>query len=128
MLCLGGARKSAQEHRSCIRTVIIIVAYYELLNQSVLTQLAPDVLVKGIKVHLHLLGVHLVLWVVRRVLVQIGQQDRLAVRRLDVLARASVSVTARADFVVEGAVDLVLLGTEDGGEVVGHDVRFIRRT
>jgi hypothetical protein len=29
-------------------------------------------------------------------------------------------VAAGADFVVEGAVDLVLLGTEDGGEVVGH--------
>ena len=36
------------------------------------------------------------------------------------LARASVTVAARADFVVEGAVDLVLLGTEDGGKVVGH--------
>jgi hypothetical protein len=30
-------------------------------------------------------------------------------------------VAAGADFVVEGAIDLVLLGTEDGGEVVGHD-------
>jgi hypothetical protein len=37
-----------------------------------------------------------------------------------VFARASVAVAAGADFVVEGAVDLVLLGTEDGGEVVGH--------
>jgi hypothetical protein len=30
-------------------------------------------------------------------------------------------VAAGANLVVEGAVDLVLLGTEDGGEVVGHD-------
>jgi hypothetical protein len=40
-------------------------------------------------------------------------------------------VAAGADFVVEGAVDLVLLGTEDGGEVVGHDggvvCAFVRR-
>ena len=36
-------------------------------------------------------------------------------------ARAAVAVTACADLVVEGAIDLVLLGTEDGGEVVGHD-------
>lgn len=35
-------------------------------------------------------------------------------------ARAAVAVTAGADLVVETAVDLVLLGTEDGGEVVGH--------
>lgn len=70
--------------------------------------------------HLHLLRVHLVLGVVLRVLVKIGQQDGLAVRRLDVLARAPVAVAARADLVVETAVDLVLLGTEDGGEVVGH--------
>lgn len=56
-------------------------------------------------------------------------------------ARAAVSVTACANFVVEGTVDLcysllvasrawletmenahlVLFGTEDGGEIVGHD-------
>jgi hypothetical protein len=30
-------------------------------------------------------------------------------------------VAACADLVVEGAIDLVLLGTEDGGEIVGHD-------
>ena len=70
--------------------------------------------------HLHLLRVHLVLGVVRRVLVQVGQEDRLRVRGLDVLSRAAVAVTAGADLVVEGAVDLVLLRSEDGGEVVRH--------
>lgn len=35
-------------------------------------------------------------------------------------ARAAVTVSAGADLVVERAVDFVLLGTEDGGEVVGH--------
>lgn len=71
--------------------------------------------------HLHLLRVHLVLGIVRRVLVKVGQQDGLRVRRLDVFPRAAVAVAAGANLVVEGAVDLVLLGTEDGGEVVGHD-------
>ena len=36
------------------------------------------------------------------------------------LSRAAVTVSAGADLVVEGAVDFVLLGTEDGGQVVGH--------
>lgn len=35
-------------------------------------------------------------------------------------ARAAVTVSAGADLVVKRAVDLVLLGSEDGGEVVGH--------
>lgn len=38
--------------------------------------------------------------------------------------RAAVAVAAGADFVVKGTVDLVLLGTEDGGEVVGHIGEF----
>jgi len=103
-----------------VLTIVVVVAYYELFDESVLAQLAPDVLVEGVEVHLHLLGVHLVLWVVRRVLIQVRQQDGLAVRGLDVFARAAIAVTTGADFVVEGAVDLVLLRSEDGGEVVGH--------
>lgn len=74
--------------------------------------------------HLHLLGVHLVLRIILRVLVQVRQQDGLTVRRLDVFARAAIAVTAGTDLVVETAVDFVLLGTEDGGEVVGHDGGF----
>jgi hypothetical protein len=35
-------------------------------------------------------------------------------------------VAACADLVVEGAVDLILLGTENGGEVVGHDALMWR--
>lgn len=101
-------------------TIVVVVAHDQLLNKPVLAQLAPNILVEGVKVHLHLLRVHLVLRVVRRVLVQVGQQDRLRVRWLDVLARAAVSVAAGADFVVERAVDLVLLRAEDGREVVRH--------
>jgi hypothetical protein len=101
-------------------TIVVVVAHDQLLDQPVLAQLAPDVLVEGVKVHLHLLRVHLVLGVIRRVLVQVGQEDRLRVRRLDVLSRAAVAVAAGADLVVEGAVDLVLLRSENGGEVVRH--------
>ena len=66
---------------------------------------------------LQLAGVHLVLGVVGRVLVQVGQEDGLRVGGLDVLAAAAVAVAAGADLVVEGAVDFVLFGAEDGGEV-----------
>lgn len=35
--------------------------------------------------------------------------------------RTAIAVTTGSDFVVEGAVDFVLFGTENGGEIVGHD-------
>ena len=69
---------------------------------------------------LQLRRIHLVFWVIGGILVEVGEEDGLAVGGFDVFARAAVAVAAGADFVVEGAVDLVLLGTEDGGEIVGH--------
>lgn len=69
---------------------------------------------------LELRRVHLDLGVVGRVLVEIWQQDRLAVGGLDVFARAAVAVPTGADFVVEGAVDFIGFSAKDGGEVVGH--------
>lgn len=60
------------------------------------------------------------LGIISRVLIEVGHENGLRVRRLDVLARAAIAVAAGADFVVEGAVDLVLLRAEDGGEIVGH--------
>lgn len=84
--------------RSGAHTVIVIIAYNELFQLAVLAQLAPDVLVKSVEVVLQLAGVHPVLGVVRRVLVQVRHEDRLAVRGLDVLPRAAVAVAARADF------------------------------
>ena len=98
-------------------TIIIIIAHDHLLRLAVLAHLAPKVLVKGVKVVLQLARVHLVLGVVGRVLVEVGQEDGLRVGRLDVLPAAAVAVPAGADLIVEGAVDLVLLGAEDGGEV-----------
>lgn len=96
-------------------TIIVIVTHHNFLNLAVLAHLTPDVLVEGVKVVLDLARVHLVLGVERRVLVKIGHEDRLRVRRFDMLARASVPVATGPDLVVEGAVNLVLLGTEDGG-------------
>ncbi len=103
------------------RTIVVIIADDHLLRLAVLAHLAPKVLVKGVKVVLQLARVHLVLGVVGRVLVQVGQEDGLRVGGFDVLAAAAVAVPAGADFVVEGAVDLVLLRAEDGGEVAGGE-------
>lgn len=69
---------------------------------------------------LQLARVHAALVVVGRVLVQVGHEDGLRVRGLDVLARAAVAVAAGADLEVEGAVDLVELRAEDGGEEGRH--------
>lgn len=83
-------------------TVIVVVADDELLQLAVLAQLAPNVLVKGVKVVLQLRRVHPVLGVVRRVLVQVGHEDGLAVRGLDVFSRAAVAVAAGTDFLNDG--------------------------
>lgn len=60
---------------------------------------------------LQLTGVHLVLWIVCRVLIEVWEENRLAVRWLDVFARTSIAVATRANLVIERAVDLVLLGS-----------------
>lgn len=87
-------------------TIIVIVAHDNLLQFAILAHLAPKVLVECIKVILQLHRIHLVLWVVRWILVEVGQEDGLGVGRLDVLSRAAVAMSTRADFIVEGAVDL----------------------
>ena len=66
---------------------------------------------------LQLRRVHFVFGVVGWVLVEVGEEDGLAVGGLDVFAGAAVAVAAGADFVVETAVYFVLLCAEDGGEV-----------
>lgn len=45
--------------------------------------------------------VHAVLGVVSWVLVEVGHEDRLRVRGLDVFSGAAVSVSAGADFLIE---------------------------
>jgi hypothetical protein len=99
-------RRVFQGRTEFVLTIVIVITNNNLLDQPILAQLAPDVLVKRIKVHLDLLRVHLVLGVVLRVLVEVREQDRLRVGWLDVFARAPVAMAAGADFVVEGAVDL----------------------
>ena len=67
--------------------------------------------------HLHLLRVHFILGIIRRILVQVGQEDCLAVGWLDVLSRTAITVTAGTNFVVERAVDLVLFEIVRHGDV-----------
>jgi hypothetical protein len=69
---------------------------------------------------LQLTRIHLNLGVVGWVLVEIGQEDGLAVGGLDVLATAAVAMSTCADFVVEGAIHLVHLRAEDGGQMERH--------
>lgn len=102
-------------------TIIVIVTDNQFLEFAVFAHLAPYVLVKSVEVVLQLTRVHLVLGVVGWVLVHVGHEDGLRVRWLHMFARAAVAVAACTDLVVEGAIDLVLLGTENRGEVVGHD-------
>ena len=61
--------------------------------------------------------VHVCFGIVGGVLVEVGEEDGLAVGGLDVFAGAAVAVAAGADFVVETAVYFVLFCAEDGGEV-----------
>jgi len=99
--------------RELLRTIVIIITNNHLLQLAILAHLAPKVLVKRIEIVLHLLCIHLVLGVVRRVLVEVGEEDGLRVGWLDVFARAAVAVAAGADFVVEGTIHFVLFRAED---------------
>jgi len=100
--------------------IIIVITYNHLLNLPKLAHLAPEILIESIEMVLKLARIHLVLWVVRRVLVQVRQEDGLRVRRFDVFSRAAVAVPAGADLVVERAIYFVGFGAEDGREVVRH--------
>ncbi len=66
--------------------LIIIITNDDLLNLPKLAHLAPEVLVEGVEVVLQLARIHLVLRVVGWVLVQVREQDRLAVGWLDMLS------------------------------------------
>ena len=114
-LLLPPSRDIVFGHRTDRHTIIIIITNHHLLRLPIFTHLAPKVLIEGVEVVLQLRGVHLVFGIVRWVLVQVGEQDRLAVGGFDVFARTPVAVAAGADFVVEAAVYFVLFGAEDGG-------------
>jgi hypothetical protein len=87
-----------------IRTIIVIVANNELLELAVLAELAPNVLVEGVEVVLELGGVHAVLRIVRRVLVEVGHENGLTVGGLDVLSGAAVAVSTSTDFLAGARV------------------------
>jgi len=57
--------------------IIIIITNNHLLNLPKLAHLAPKVLIESIKVILQLTRIHLVLWIVRWVLVEVWQEDGL---------------------------------------------------
>ena len=99
------------------RTVVVIVTYHDLLWLAVFAHLAPKVLVESIEVVLELRRVHVGFGIVGGVLVEVGEEDGLAVGGLDMFAGAAVAVSAGTDFVVETAVYFVLFCAEDGGEV-----------
>ena len=69
-----GAEKKTREN---LHTVIIVIANDDLFNLAKLAHFAPKVLVKGVKVVLQLGGIHLALWIVGRVLIQVWQENRL---------------------------------------------------
>lgn len=85
-------------------TIVVIVADDELFELTIFAQLAPNILVKGIKVVLQLRRVHAVLGVVRRVLVQVRHQDRLTVRWFDMFAGAAIAMAAGTDFLQRKAM------------------------
>lgn len=59
--------------------VIVIVADHNFFNLSVFAHLAPEVLIESIKVVLQLRSIHFVLLIVCWVLVQVWEEDGLAV-------------------------------------------------
>lgn len=61
----GGGGAPAREQL----TVVVVVAYHDLLRLAVLAHFAPKVLVEGVEMVLQLRRIHLVLGVVGRVLV-----------------------------------------------------------
>jgi hypothetical protein len=95
--------------------IVVVVADHNLLNQPILAELAPDVLVERVEVVLELRRVHLVVWEKGWVQVKVREEYRLGVGRFDMLAGASITVSTSANLVVEAAVDLVLLRSENRG-------------
>ena len=55
-------------------TIIVIVTHYQFLQLSVLAHFTPYIFVESIEVVLELAGVHLVLWIVCRVLVHVWHE------------------------------------------------------
>ena len=101
-------------------TVIVIITHDDLFGLAILAHLAPEVFVKGIEMILKLTGVHLIFGIICRILVEIGKENRLRIRRFNMLSRATITVAACANFVVKGAIDFILFSSEDGGKVISH--------
>lgn len=70
-------RTQADEREGRELTIIVVVAYNDLLRLAILAHFAPKVLVEGVEMVLQLRGVHLVFGVIGRVLIEVGKQDGL---------------------------------------------------
>ena len=72
-----------KDERPRIHTIVIVVANHNLLYLAILAHLTPKVFVESIKVILQLTRVHIDLWVIRWVLIEIGKENGLRVRWFD---------------------------------------------
>jgi len=104
-----------------------------LLNLTMSTELAEDILIEILIMLLLLLLVGLISWIywlgahqlskrVYRLLVQISENDSLTEGGFVVASRTFIAVPASADFEIERTIDLVFLGSKDGDETISHDV------
>lgn len=84
-----------------LRTIVIVIAHDNLFRLSIFAHLAPEVFVEGIKVILQLRGVHLIFGVIGGVLVEVGEENGLRVRGLDVFSRAAITVATGSNLVVK---------------------------
>jgi hypothetical protein len=109
-----------QESQRRIHTIIVIITDHHLFNLSKLAHFTPEILVKRIKVILQLTWIHLVLWIVCWILVEIWEENGLRVRGFNMFSRTAIAVATGSDFVVERAVEFVCFCSEDGGEVIRH--------
>lgn len=82
-------------------TIVIVIAHDDLFRLPIFTHLAPEVFVEGIKVILQLRGVHLIFGVIGGVLVEVGEENGLRVRGLDVFSGAAIAVATGANLVVK---------------------------
>lgn len=60
-------------------TIIVIVAYHNLLDLAVFAHLTPKILIERVEMVLQLAWIHFILRIVRRVLVEIREEDSLRV-------------------------------------------------
>lgn len=102
-----------------------IITNIHFLYFPVLCQLDKNVFPEQIEVLLQLLFGHAGYAIMRRILVEIRQQNRLRKVWLDMLPRTALSVATCADFEIKRTVDFVLFCTVDGGQVIYFECKWL---